>query len=531
MQLLHLGHLVGVLLLILAGAMVPSWVIAALDNGPDLAGLSSAVQWTTVVGLVLFLGTRRQARQRSLSHRAGFLIVGVAWLVAGLVGALPFFLYAHLSPEGICEAAAQVAALGEGRLPIGGEFCSFTDAAFESISGFTTTGSSILTDGLWDGPGTMMAGDRPGLPRGVLLWRSMTHFLGGMGIVVLGVAILPLLGVGGMELFKAEVPGPTTDKLAPRVGETAKLLWKVYLLFSGIMFSLLMIGGIDAFSAVNHTMATMATGGFSLYSGSAASFQSPYVEWVLILFMYMAGINFNLHFVALRGRPLAPLKDPEWRVYTFICVAFTLIIALALTSGADQAPEGHAHGFGTNVRIAAFQVLATITTTGFASADFEAWTFAPAALGFLMLLFFFGGMAGSTGGGVKVVRHILLVKQWVRELFLLIHPRGVRPVRLAGRPVPPAVMRGVFSFIGAYIALLAIGTLCFALDGQDMATAFTASASALGNVGPGLGDIGPYDNWSVLGDAAKWIAGLLMLLGRLEIYTLLILLSPQFWRR
>lgn len=530
MQPAHLINLVGVLVLILTAAMVPSLLVSWKDGGPDLPGLTMAVQWLTLTGLVAFLSTRGATKRKALTHRAGFLIVGVAWLVAGLVGALPFYLYAHFSPDDVCGQLAQAVAAGA-RIPIGGEFCSFTDAAFESISGFTTTGSSILTDGLWDGPGTMMAGDRPGLPRGVLLWRSMTHFLGGMGIVVLGVAILPLLGVGGMELFKAEVPGPTTDKLAPRVGETAKLLWKVYLLFSAIMVSLLMFAEVDAFSAVNHTMATMATGGFSLYSGSAASFHSPYVEWVIILFMYLAGINFNLHFIALRGHPFKPFKDAEWQVYTFICVSFTLIIAVALTAGADQAPEGHAFGLWGNLRIAAFQVLATITTTGFASADFEAWTFAPAALGFLMLLFFCGGMAGSTGGGVKVVRHILLVKQWAREMFLLIHPRGVRPVRLAGRAVPPAVMRGVFSFIGAYVALLGLGTLFFTLDGQDMATAFTAAASSLGNVGPGLGEIGPYDNWSVLGDAAKWVAGLLMLLGRLEIYTLLILLSPHFWRR
>lgn len=528
MQLVQLGHLVGVLMMILAGAMVPSLLIAWYDHGPDLPGLLSAVQWTAVGGAMAFLGTRKLVQRKALSHRAGFLIVGTGWLVSGVVGALPFFLYAHMSPEGICD---QIALAPGSVLPIGGEFCSFTDAAFESISGFTTTGSSILTDGLWDGPGTMMAGERVGLPRGVLLWRSMTHFLGGMGIVVLGVAILPLLGVGGMELFKAEVPGPTTDKLAPRVGETAKLLWKVYLFFSGVMFCIMMLGGVDAFSAVNHTMATMATGGFSLYSGSAASFNSPFIEWVLIFFMYVAGINFNLHFIGLRGQYFAPLKDTEWRVYTFICVAFTLVIAGALTAGASDAPEGHAFGFLTNVRIAAFQVVSTITTTGFASADFEAWTFAPMALGFLMLLFFCGGMAGSTGGGVKVVRHILMVKQWLTEIFMLVHPRGVRPVRLAGRPVPAQVMRGVFGFISAYVALLAIGTLCFNIDGQDVATAFTASASALGNVGPGLGEIGPYDNWSVLGDVAKWIAALLMILGRLEIFTILVLLSPQFWRR
>lgn len=511
-----LAHLTGVLMLLLAGAMLPSALLASADAGPDRFGHWAAVIVSTSVGLCLFVLTRTAARRVHVGHREGFLIVGVGWMVASLIGALPYYLYAHLAPGEICGAMGA-------RPPIGVDFCSFTNAAFESMSGFTTTGASIISDGLWTEYG--MAGDRPGLPRGILLWRSMTHFLGGMGIIVLGVAILPLLGVGGMQLFKAEVPGPTKDKLAPRVGETAKLLWKVYLLLSAVLFVLLAAGGMDAFEAVCHTMATMATGGFSTRSASMAGFGSGYLEWVVTVFMFFAGMNFTLHFTALRGDWRCYFKDAEWRLYTWICVICTIMVTWSLLA-ADKGWE-----FAKALRVAAFQVLSIITTTGYASDDFELWTYAPIALFVVVGLMFVGGMAGSTGGGVKVVRHLLAVKLWARELFLLSHPKAMRPVRLNGRPVAPEVLRAMAGFLMVYAALVTIGTLLFCLDGQDLLTAFTCSASSLGNVGPGLGNVGPYDNYAVLGDWAKWVSGLLMVGGRLEIYTLLVLLTPTFWRR
>jgi trk system potassium uptake protein len=516
LRLALLAHLTGALTVLLALTMLPSALVAWKDGSPDLAGQVAAIVGALTVGSLVFLLTRGRARGIELGHREGFLVVGVGWLMSSLVGALPYYLYAHLAPGDLCQATGPV---------VGADFCSFTNAAFESISGFTTTGASIITDGLWGEPGFTPDG-RVGLPRGILLWRSMTHFLGGMGIIVLGVAILPLLGVGGMQLFKAEVPGPTTDKLAPRVGETAKLLWKVYLLLSTVQFILLAAGGMSAFEAVCHTMATMATGGFSTRASSAAGLQSPYAEWILTVFMYLAGINFTLHFAGVRGRLGVYFRDAEWRLYTAITVlgtgAATLSLWLAEESGM---------GFFEALRLAAFQVASILTTTGFASADFETWTYAPVALFVVVGTMFVGGMAGSTGGGVKVIRYLLLTKMWVRELFLLSHPRAVRSIRVNGRPVPNDVIRSVAAFGAVYIVLLTMGTGFFALDGQDLLTAATCSAASLGNIGPGLGEVGPYDNYAVLSPASKWVSGLLMLLGRLEIYTLLVLLTPGFWRR
>ncbi len=511
-------HLTGVLMALLGLAMLPSIVTASLHDGPDLAGHVTAAVVSVSLGILLFVLTRSAARGIQVGHREGFLIVGVAWFVAGLVGALPYYFYAHLAD--LCGPT-----FGPRVLPVGHDFCSFTNDFFESASGFTTTGASIIGDGLWgDVPG-MTPDGRVGLPHGILLWRSMTHFLGGMGIIVLGVAILPLLGVGGMQLFKAEVPGPTKDKLAPRVGETARLLWKVYLFFSLILFVLLTAGGMSAFESVCHTMATMATGGFSTRAASAAGFHSPYIEWVITLFMFVAGANFTLHFAALRGKLDSYWRDPEFRVYTLVCIGASVVVAVALFRA------GKGFGVEESARIGAFQVLSIITTTGYASHDFEQWTYAPVGLLALLVLMFVGGMAGSTGGGIKVVRHVLVAKTWARELFFLSHPHAVRPVRLGGRAVPPDVLRATTAFFGAWFGLICFGTAAFAVDGHDLLTAFTASASALGNIGPGLGEIGPYDNWAGLGIGAKWFAAFLMILGRLEIYTLLVLLTPSFWRR
>ncbi len=520
-----LVHLVGILLVLVGAFMLPAWLIALWDGSADRSGLQVSALGTMALGALLFFSTRRSVQRIALGHREGFLVVAVGWLVASLAGALPFYLYALLSPDEICAGRALFEAGSLPRLPVGGEFCAFTDAVFESISGFTTTGASILTGGLWDGPGSMMSDGRAGLPRGILLWRSTTHLLGGMGIIVLGVAILPLLGVGGMQLFRAEVPGPTTDKLAPRISETARLLWKVYLALTAAQVVLLMLGGVDWFSAINHAMSTMGTGGFSLYATSVGAFDSGYVEWVITLFMFVAGANFTLHFLAWSGRPKSYLSDPEFRLYTLIVVACSVVVASALLMSARVT------GVGEAARQAAFAVVTIMTTTGFASADFETWVTIPLALLPLLGLMFVGGMSGSTGGGVKVIRHLLLVQHWIRELFMLVHPRAVRPVRVAGRPIPEDVMRAVSSFVGAYLALFALGALVFVLDGHDLVTALTASISALGNIGPGLGAIGPLDNWSVLSQPAKCFACLLMLLGRLEIYTLLVLLTPAFWRR
>lgn len=519
-RLLLLGHLTGLLMLILAGALLPAIAIAWWDHSGDLAGLLSAALVAGAVGAPLFASTRGLARAVPLTHREGLLIVGTAWAVAGAVGALPYYLFAQLSQEGVCLQSFDPSGLA----PIGVEFCHWTNALFESVSGFSTTGATILNDGLWGAqPGLTLDG-RVGLPRGILLWRATTHFLGGMGIVVLGVAILPLLGVGGMQLFKAEMPGPVKDKLAPRVTTTARLLWEVYLILSALLFVLLWAGGMGAFEALCHSMSTMASGGFSTRALSISAYQSPYIEWVNTIFMFLAGVSFTLHWRARRGGLRPYLRDPEFRVYLLVVLVATGLICSALLQ------HDLAGGFFEALRLAAFQVVSLITSTGYASVDYETWQVAPVALFALLGLYFVGGMAGSTAGGVKVVRHMLMVHLWVRELFWLVHPQAVRPIRLAGRVVPLEVLRAAVAFIGVYMSLVVLGTGFYALDGHDLLTAFTTSAAMLGNVGPGLGDVGPFDNYFGLSAVGKWGACVLMLAGRLEIYTLLVLFSPTFWR-
>ena len=346
-----------------------------------------------------------------------------------------------------------------------------------------------------------------------------------MGIIVLGVAILPLLGVGGMQLFKAEVPGPQAGKIAPRVAETAKLLWFLYLSSAVVLTVLLFLGGMNLFEAVCHSFSTMATGGFSTRAASVGGFGNPFIEWTIIVFMLVAGTNFALHFAALRGKPKVYLRDPEWWTYVGLVLAATVAVAIAIGMALPDM------GVEKASRQSAFQVLSIMTGTGFASTDYEQWSVVPLAIMILIGLMFVGGMSGSTTGGFKVVRHVIIFRMWVRDLFFLSHPRAVRPIRLGSRVVSPDILRSISAFAGVYMTLVVVGALIFCLDGQDALTAFTASAASLGNVGPGLGEVGPMDNYSVLSPLSKWVSCLLMVLGRLEIFTLLVLLSPSFWRR
>ena len=350
-----LANLVGILMLALGVAMIPSVLVADHDGTQDYFGLLAASLIAIFMGLVFFLTSRRAAKRTRIGHREGFLIVGVGWFAAGLIGALPFYLYPHLSPDGICQLAEQ---LKDQPIPApaGSDFCSFSTAAFESVSGFTTTGATAITTGLWPDSG-WVPDDNTLLPRGILLWRSLTQYLGGMGLIVLGVAVLPLLGIGGMQLFRAEVPGPQTDKLAPRIGETAKLLWRVYLLLSVTLFILLAIGGMDTFDAVCHTFTTMATGGFSTRAMSIGGFGSAYLEWTIIAFMFIGGTNFSLHFMALSGRPKIYGKDPEFWAYSSIIVFAITLVCWSLMNAMGDLP------FWDSLRTSAFQVISIITTT------------------------------------------------------------------------------------------------------------------------------------------------------------------------
>ncbi|KMY66992.1 potassium transporter [Desulfocarbo indianensis] len=478
----YIISLVGVLSMGLGALMLaPMGVSLIYGEAAWRAFLGGAVV-SMVSGAALFW-LFRPASGHELSHREGMAIVGISWAVAGLLGGVPLYF--------------------------SGDFLSFTDAVFEAVSGFTTTGASVLTE-------VEKAG------KGVLFWRSLTHWLGGMGFVVLSLAILPLVGVGGMQLFKAEVPSPTPDRLAPRIADTATLLWKVYAAITVAEIILLMAGGLDWFDATCHAFATMATGGFSTKNASVAGFNSAYVDWVITVFMVLAGMNFTLHFLVLRGRWNAFWRDEEWRLYMGTFLGSSLAIAAGLWLLSEL-------GLGESLRLAAFQVATILTTTGFATADYSLWP--PICLGLLIPLMFVGGSAGSTGGGPKVMRILVVLKQSLSEFRRLVHPRLVAPVRLNQHNVDRQVVSAVYSFIGLYMGAFVITGLLLAALGMNLVDSFSASIACLGNIGPGLGSVGPAGNYAHLPDLAKWLLSAVMIVGRLEIYTVLVLLVPDFWRR
>ena len=388
-------------------------------------------------------------------------------------------------------------------------FSTFADAFFESVSGFTTTGASVLTN-------IQM------VPPGFLFWRSLTHWLGGMGIIVLSIAILPLLGVGGMQLYKAEVPGPVPDKLKPRIRDTAMVLWKVYVLFSAAETVLLMLGGMDLFQALCHTFGTMATGGFSTRQASIGSYHSPYIDTVVILFMLFAGINFSLHYQFLKGDLRAFWRNPEFRFFIGAVVIFVLAVSSNVYHTVYET-------FSEAIRFGAFQVISIITTTGYTTADFEKWP----SLSQTILLFcmFLGASAGSTGGGMKCLRIMLLLKHSYKQLFSLIHPRAVTQVKLGGRPISDEVLHSIWGYFVLYLGVFIVSSFLLAAMGVDVATSFAAVAATIGNIGPGLGLVGPTDNYAHIPMLGKWLLIFCMLLGRLEIYTILILFVPEFWRK
>ncbi len=433
-----------------------------------------------VSGGLLMLSTRGYD-PRNIGKREGYIVVSFAWMVISLFGSFPFYI--------------------SGYIP------SFTDAIFETASGFSTTGATILTD-------------IEALPKALLFWRSMTHWIGGMGIIVLSLAILPFLGIGGMQLFIAEVPGPTKDKLHPRIAETAKRLWGIYFILTLIQTSLLMFGGMDLFDGLCHAFGTMATGGFSTRNDSIASF-SPYIQYVIIVFMILAGTNFTLHYMAVSGAFASVTRNDEFRYYMAIIGIITLVVSVSLFLDGMFGPEA-------SFRHALFQTVSIVTTTGFITSDYLIW---PDFAWFLIFLAMFtGGSAGSTGGGIKMIRHFLLVKNSFLEMKRLIHPQGVIPVRINGRPVSQGIIFNVLAFFLIYLLIFASGSMVMALLGLDFDTAIGATAACLGNIGPGIGKVGPVGNFAFIPDFGKWFLSFLMILGRLELFTVLILFSRAFWR-
>jgi len=418
---------------------------------------------------------------KQLSHKDGFLIVALAWVVLSILGAVPFLT------TGTCD--------------------SIIDALFESTSGLTTTGATILS-GL----------DQ--MPHSILFWRSMQEWLGGMGIIVLAVAVMPLLGVGGMQLFRAETPGPVKDKLTARVTETAKVLWYIYLSMTAVTALSLWAFGMGLFDAVNHAMCTVAIGGFSTHDASIGYYDSVWIRGLIVIFMLFAGINFTLHFTALRrGFSIyAYLHDEEFR--TYIKWLFLLLIFIGMMAFVS--------GQGTWDEVL-FNTVAVATTTGFAVSDYSMWP--PGTSMLLLLAMFIGACAGSTGGGMKVVRVLLLFRQGMREIRRLIHPHGIIHVKIGEQRVQGAVVQALWGFFVLYMVCFAVISILVSISGVDMTTAISASAACLTNTGPGFGEVGPASNYASLPDMAKGVLMFGMVLGRLEIFTFFVLLVPEFWRK
>ena len=475
--------LIGVVLTVVAlSEVLPLGLALAL--GEPWLPFASSVGAGLVLAALLILPLRRT--EHSLDHRSAFIAVTASWVSACVLGAAPLFQHPDLG-------------------------LSAVDALFESVSGFSTTGGTVLS-GL------------DGLARSVLLWRSLMQWLGGMGMVLLGIAVLPLLGLGGMQLFKAEAPGPTKDKITPRIAETARILWILYLGLTVANATLLYFGGLTPFDAVCHAMTTVATGGFSTHDASFGYWDSGYVHLVTTVFMLLGGMSFAiLHRALTQGVQWG--EHPELRLYLAIFALAAVVLAVDLRfSQADSygtAAAAIEHG--------AFQAASILTSTGFTTRDFGLWP--PLSHAVLLALFFVGGMAGSTSGGVKVIRVLIMMRLAFSQFFSLVHPRGVGAIKLAGRPVDASIVLGVLGFIAMWMLLLLLGTAALAYLGSDVFTSFSAAAVMLGNIGPGLGGVGPSHTYAPFPPAAKLVMCGLMLLGRLEIYTALVILTPSFWRR
>lgn len=478
-----IGFILGVMLIIEGFFMLLATPVSIYYGEEEWLFIFTSAFITCLSGFLLWAGFRKY--DKSVAKREGYLIVALGWLVFSLFGALPF----HIS----------------GAIP------SYTDAFFETISGFTTTGASILSGDEIDH-----------LANGLHFWRSMTQWLGGMGIIVLSLVILPVLGIGGMQLFVAEVPGPTPDKLHPRVKETAKRLWAIYCIITLAEVLLLWAGEMNFFEALNHSLTTMATGGYSTSGSSVGHFQTPYTHYIITLFMIIAGINFSLAYLGMHLKFKSIWRNEELRWYLGFILGFTIIITGILLFNSDD-------GFETSFRNALFQVVSIITTTGYATVDYLQWL--PGAWVLLLVLMFFGGSAGSTGGSIKIVRIVLLLKNGFLELKRLIHPNAIIPVRFDKQAVPQQTITNVLAFVSVYVLITVTGMIVISFQGYDLETSLGAVAATLGNIGPGIGAVGPASNFADFNNFGKWFLSVLMLIGRLELFTVLVIFSPAFWRK
>ncbi len=486
-------HVMGLLLLCNGGFMLLATLVSWYYEDGVTLEISTAALITLFIGTLFMFTTRGHSKEVKI--REGYIIVTFGWIFMALSGSLPYV---------ISESIPR-----------------FTNAFFETMSGYTTTGASILND-------------IEAIPKGILFWRSLTHWIGGMGIIVLAIAILPLLGIGGMQLFTAESPGPSADKLKPRIRDTAKRLWLIYVSYTLAETILLWVAGMTFFDAINHAFSTLSTGGFSTKNASLAYWNdNPIIQYIVILFMLLAGSNFVLSYFAFKGRVSKVLHDDEFKWYIYFIIGFTAISSLIVYLQADVSISSIDHpmvwGEGESAfRHSLFQVLTIITTTGFVSADYTMWT--PFLTILYFGLFFLGGSAGSTAGGVKVMRHIIMIKNGIIEFKRTLHPNAILPVRFNGKSISKEIVFNILGFFILYMLSFIIGATVFASMGLDFETAIGGAASSLGNIGPAFGGLSPVNNFDMLPDFGKWWSTFLMLIGRLELFTVLIILTPFFWR-
>ncbi len=483
MSLAAVQRILGLLLTVFSFTLMPPFIVALMAQDGAAVAFASAFALTLGVGIISWLPVRKVRRELRL--RDGFIVVVMFWFVLSAIGALPFILAEH-------------------------PHLSLTDAMFESVSGLTTTGATVITN-------------LEELPLSILYYRQQLQWLGGMGIIVLAVAVLPMLGIGGMQLYRAETPGPMKDnKLTPRITETAKALWYIYLGLTIACGFAYWLAGMSVFDAVGHAFSTVAIGGFSTHDASMGYFNSPLIDMIAVVFMFLAGINFSLHFIAFRHRSVSGYwHDSEFRFYLFLItlVSTLTVLGLYFTETYDRWQDALTNGL--------FQAVSIGTTAGFTTAEFYNW---PGFIAILLLFSsFVGGCAGSTGGGIKVIRLLLLVKQGLREITRLVHPSAHIPVRVGTKNVDSRVVEAVWGFFALYVASFTVMYLALATTGLDLMTAFSAVAASINNLGPGLGGVGAH--YAEMHDPGKWILCFAMLLGRLEIFTLLVLLTPAFWRK
>jgi len=489
-----ISHIMGLLLLVNGGFMLFPALMAFYYKEPVVYDILISSSIALVLGGAIMVLTKNHRKE--VQKREGYVIVTFGWIIMALIGTLPYM--------------------------VSGVIPNFVDAFFETMSGFTTTGATILQD-------------IEAVPKGILFWRSITQWIGGMGIIVLAVAILPLLGIGGMQLFAAEMPGPSGgEKLHPRISDTAKRLWLIYVGFTAAETLLLKIAGMNFFDAINHSLTTISTGGFSTKNASMAYWNnSPVIQYIVISFMFLSGMNFVLSYFAFKRQFKKVIHDEEFRWYAFLVILFTILTVVIIYFEVDlrKASIGQDVDFSAMedvVRHVLFQVISIITTTGFISADYTVWTPFLTFLFFSMM--FLGASGGSTSGGIKVMHHLIMIKNSILDFKRSLHPNAILPVRYNNKAISGTIVSNILSFFVLYMLSFIVGSLVFSWCGLDFVSAIGASASTLGNVGPAFGDVGPINNYYNLSGVAKLWASFLMLIGRLELFTVLILLTPFFWR-